>query len=76
MTLDLPATLTILTVAFAIFAFSAWRARQPPNPLKVRMINYNVVQLFMVVVLLLMLAHVVTLVVGHPVTGRQQGTAP
>ena len=64
MTLDLPATLAILAATAALFAYASWRASQPPHPLKVRMINYHVVQLFAVVAALVMLAHVITLMGG------------
>ena len=69
MSLDLPATLGILTAALAVWAFAYWRARQPPNPEKVRMINYHVVQILTIVVLLLMAAHLVTLMTGRPLAG-------
>ena len=71
MTLDMPATLGILFVGLAVFGFAVWRARRPANPLKVRMINYHVVQIFTIILLLLMLAHLVTLIAGHPLPGRQ-----
>ena len=76
MTLDLPATVAILVAALAVFGFAIWRASRPPNPMKVRMINYHIVQIFTIIVLLLMLAHLVSLVTGHPMVGRQPLGAP
>jgi uncharacterized protein (DUF983 family) len=76
MTLDLPATLAILFAGLAAFGFSAWRASRPPNPLKVRMINYHLIQIITIIVLLLMLAHLATLFFGHPVTGGRNLGAP
>jgi hypothetical protein len=70
MELSLPLTLTILVLTVAMFAFANWRARQPAQPLKVRMINYHVVQIFCLVVVLLMAAHLVTLLTGQPMSGR------
>ena len=64
MTLDLPVTLAILAATAALFAYASWRASQPPQPLKVRMINYHVVQILAVVVALVMLDHVITLLGG------------
>ena len=66
MELSLPVTLTILVLTGATFAFATWRARQPAQPLKVRMINYHVVQIVCAVVVLLMAAHLMTLLSGQP----------
>lgn len=70
MELSLPVTLTILVLTAAMFVFANWRGRQPAQPLKVRMINYHVVQIFCVVVVLLMAAHLVTLLSGQPMSGK------
>ena len=70
MELSLPVTLTILVLTSAMFVFANWRGRQPAQPLKVRMINYHVVQIFCVVVVLLMAAHLVTLLSGQPMSGK------
>lgn len=73
MELSLPVTLTILALTGAMFVFANWRARQPAQPLKVRMINYHVVQIICVVVVLLMAAHLVTLLAGQPLPPRGGG---
>jgi hypothetical protein len=70
MELSLPVTLTILVLTACIFGFANWRARQPAQPLKVRMINYHVVQMVCIIVVLLMAAHLVTLISGQPKGGR------
>ena len=70
MELSLPVTLTILVLTAGMFAFANWRARQPAQPLKVRMINYHVVQIICVVVVLLMVAHLMTLLSSQPPRGR------
>lgn len=70
MELSLPVTLTILVLTAGMFAFANWRARQPAQPLKVRMINYHVVQIVCIVVVLLMAAHLMTLLSGQPKGGR------
>jgi hypothetical protein len=69
MELGLTMTLTIVVLTMAMFAFANWRARQPAEPLKVRMINYHVVQIVCLVVLLYMLAHLVTLLTGRSLPG-------
>ena len=73
MELNLPVTLTILVLTAGIFAFANWRGRQPAQPLKVRMVNYLVVQIICVVVVLLMAAHLVTLITGQPLPPRRGG---
>jgi hypothetical protein len=73
MDLSLPVTLTVVALIVGVFAFANWRARQPAEPLKVRMVNYHVVQMACIVLLLLMAAHLVTLWAGHPLTGQQPG---
>jgi hypothetical protein len=73
MDLSLTATLAITVLIFALFGFANWRARQPAEPLKVRMINYHVVQMACIVVILLMAAHLITLFAGHPLTGQTGG---
>ena len=73
MELGLPMTLTILVLTAGMFAFANWRGRQPAQPLKVRMVNYHVVQIICVVVVLLMVAHLVTLLSGQPLAPRGGG---
>ena len=58
-------TLALLAASLSGFGFATWMAAKPPQPLKVRMVNYHVVQILMVVVMLVMLAHMVTLVTGR-----------
>jgi hypothetical protein len=70
MEMNLTATLVLLTLTVAIFGYSNYRARQPAQPLKVRMINYNLVMIFSVIVTLLLLSHVVTLTTGFSIPGR------
>jgi hypothetical protein len=73
MELSLTATLGIVVLTFVVFGLANWRARQPPEPLKVRYINYHVVQMACIVVILLMAAHLITLFAGRTVTGQQPG---
>jgi hypothetical protein len=73
MDLSLTATLVVAVLSLGMFGFANWRARQPAQPLKVRMVNYHVVQMACIVILLLMIAHLVTLLAGAPLTGGQGG---
>ncbi len=74
MELSLAATIVILVVTLAVLAYASWRHRQPVDLLKIRLINYGLIQLLCVFVILVLGAHFVTLFVGHPVTGQGQGT--
>lgn len=74
MELGLTATLAITGLGLGLFGFANWRARQPAQPLKVRMVNYHLIQMAAIVVVLLMAAHLMTLFAGRPVTG--QGARP
>ena len=73
MELDLPVTLSIVALTLAVFALASWRARQPAEPLKVRMVNYHVIQIACIVVILVMAAHLVTLLTGAPLGGQATG---
>ena len=66
MDLGLYTTLGILAVTGALFAFATIRAKKPAEPLKVRYINYHVVQMACIVVVLVMAAHLITLIAGQP----------
>lgn len=70
MEMNLPVTLGFLAVIVSVLGYSAYRARQPAQPLKVRMINYNLVMIFSLIVTLLLLSHVVTLTTGFSIPGR------
>jgi hypothetical protein len=70
MEMNLTVTLALLAVTAAVFGYSNYRARQPAQPLKVRMINYNLVMIFSIIVSLLLLSHVVTLTTGYSIQGR------
>ena len=74
MNLDLPVTLGIVVAIFAVFGFANWKARQPAEPLKVRLVNYHVVQMVCIVVFLVMAAHLLSLMLGQPFLGRGGGT--
>jgi hypothetical protein len=73
MELSLPLTLAIVALTLVVFTFASWRARQPAEPLKVRMVNYHVVQIACIVVILVMGAHLLTLLFGGSQATRQLG---
>ncbi len=65
------ATGAILLVAAGVFLWSRQVSIRPPDPLRPRLANHGIVQLFAMIVVILMLVHVVTLVAGEPLTGRR-----
>jgi hypothetical protein len=71
--MDLFLTLAALAAVLGLAAFARWRARQPSEPLKVRLVNYHYVFIFCMICLFVIAAHLITLVVGHPVTGQRGG---
>ena len=54
-------TLVGLAIATVIFAWANWRARRPVELGKVRMVPYTAVMFAALVVILLMVAHAMTL---------------
>lgn len=76
MDMNLPVTLAGTVVVAAMFVFAFIKAKQPAEPLKVRMVNYQVVQIICIVIFLVLAAHLVTLLFGAPLTGRRGTAAP
>lgn len=66
MELNLPLTLIIAALTGVLFWIATIRAKKPAEPLKVRYVNYHVVQMACIVVILVMAAHLVTLISGRP----------
>lgn len=76
MEMTLPVTLAVTLLTGAVFGFAYWKGKQPAEPLKVRMVNYHVVQIACVVVLLVLGAHLVTLLFGAPAGAGQITPTP
>lgn len=76
MDMNLPVTLAGTVIVAAIFVFAFIKAKQPAEPLKVRMVNYQVVQIVCIILFLILAAHLVTLISGTPFTGRRGTAAP
>lgn len=68
--LALTPTLLILTAATGLFAWSNWRQRQEPDLLRPRMLPHTLIMAVALLVMILMLAHLVSLATGRPLTGR------
>jgi hypothetical protein len=76
MEMNLPVTLAISAVVGAVFVLAYFKGKEPAQPLKVRMINYHVVQIACIVILLVMSAHLATLLFGSQAGAGQVIPAP
>jgi len=68
--MSLAVTLVVLTLAAAVFGLANWRSRRPRPPGEVSLVPWTAVQFLAAVAILLMLAHLVTLMTGRPFAGR------
>jgi hypothetical protein len=68
--LSLTVTLIILGAALVVFGIATYKARHPAEVGEVRLIPYTGIQYVAIVVIVLMLAHVVSIVTGAPLLGR------
>jgi hypothetical protein len=66
----LPVTLAILLAALAVAGLANYRERRPREIGQVPLISYSAIQMVAVVVALLMVAHLLSLVLGHPLKSR------
>lgn len=66
--------ITLLTFAaeIALFVFCLYRLRQPIDPLRPRVVPYNLILLFLTVAMFATLAHVISLVTGHQLMPRMR----
>ena len=69
--IELIITLILLILEIALIAYFYYKAKQPPNPLKPRMVNYGLLILFVSLTSIATLAHVVTLATGKQVKPRR-----
>ena len=63
-------TLVILGLAVVLVGFANYKSRQKPQPGQVRMVPYLGLQFLGILVVILMLAHLITLLTGKPFVGR------
>jgi uncharacterized membrane protein YidH (DUF202 family) len=68
--MSLTPTLAILLAALAIAAFANWRERRPRDLGRPPLVPYTAIQMIAVLVIVLMLAHVVSLLTGQTLKGR------
>ena len=70
--IELAITIGILVLEIGLFALCYYRAKQPPDPLNPRILNYGLLMVFMGLVLLATLAHVISLATGTQVQPRRR----
>ena len=68
--MGLTPTLAILLAALAIAALANWRERRPRDLGRPPLVPYTSIQMIAVLVIILMLAHVVSLLTGQTLKGR------
>ena len=68
--MGLAATLAILVLAVALAAFANWQERRERPVGNPPLVSYTAIQLAAIVVAILMAAHLVSLISGHPLTSR------
>ena len=68
--MSLVPTVVILLLALAIAAFANYRERRPRALGRPPLLSYTVLQMIALVVVVLMLAHLVSLIMGSPLKSR------
>jgi hypothetical protein len=68
--MSLELTLVVLFAALAVAALANWRERRPRAFGRPPLVPYPAVQMVALAVAILMLAHLVSLLTGHPLKGR------
>ena len=68
--MSLELTLVVLFAALAVAALANWRERRPRVFGRPPLVPYPAVQMVALAVAILMLAHLVSLLTGHPLKGR------
>lgn len=70
--IELAITIAILILDVGLIALCYYRAKQPPNPAKPRIINYNLAMIFLALLFLAALAHTISLITGSQVKPRRR----
>lgn len=69
---ELIITIFILLAECGLFALCYYRSKQPPDPLKPRILNYGLIMIMMTLIVLATLAHIVSLATGSQVKPRRR----
>jgi hypothetical protein len=71
--MTLPVTLAVMGAAIVGLALSSWHARRPSVPGRPHLVPMGAIQFVSLLVLILMAAHLVSLLTGQPLTSRYFG---
>ncbi|MCA0199467.1 MAG: hypothetical protein LCH56_01350 [Proteobacteria bacterium] len=71
MTDQLWMTVGILVVEIALFLACLVQVRKPIDPLKPRMLPYNIIMIFLTVAIFATVAHIISLLTGHQLAPRR-----
>jgi hypothetical protein len=70
--IELAITIAALLIEGGLIALCYYRAKQPPDPLKPRILNYGLMSIFLTLLLLATLAHTISLITGKQVEPRRK----
>lgn len=70
--IELVITIAFLVIEIGAIALCYYRAKQPPDPFKPRIINYPLVMIFLALMFLATLAHAISLITGTQVKPRRR----
>ena len=68
---SLQITIAVLVVEIALFVLCVLAARRPIDPLRPRLIPYNVIMIMLFVAMLATTAHIISLMTGHQLMPRR-----
>ena len=68
--MDMTTTLYLLALGVVMFGFANWRSRRPYQPGNLPLIPDTALQFVGVVIVIVMAAHLITLITGVPFAGR------
>jgi hypothetical protein len=68
--MTLALTIAVLLAALIVAALANWRERRPRDVGRPPLVPYTAIQAVAVLVIILMLAHLVSLLTGQPLRGR------
>ncbi len=72
MTSPLAITIGVLILELVLFGLCVLQARKPVDPLRPRLLPYNVIMILLAVAILATAAHIITLWTGHQLMPRQK----
>lgn len=71
MSKQMAVTLAVLAAEVVLFLVCMWRVRQPINPLRPRLLPYNLIMILLVVAIFATIAHIISLVTGQQLMPRR-----